>query len=233
MCTRFVYNGNDTVVGFNFDIDLSVWEHKVFLKQDKFYIGIKNNGAYHSYHGINANGNVGTLLYIHECEAGKYRRSPSCYRIDLLSERFVKGKISFDDAVKIVMEKKIVNVPDCSMHVMLSDRNGRVLIADPGIGYKVEKERYSLLTNYSVLDPESTKPYITPGDDRYERAKEIFEKAGSDFDVTDALHLLKEVSQEGLWATRVSFVYAVSENKVYYVLNNNFANVLEHQLCNS
>ena len=23
MCTRFVYNGNDTITGFNFDIDLS------------------------------------------------------------------------------------------------------------------------------------------------------------------------------------------------------------------
>ena len=163
MCTRFVYNGNNTIVGFNFEIDLSVWDHKVFLKQDEFYIGIKYNGTYHSYHGVNANGNVGTLLYIHECEAGKYRRSPSCYRIDYLSERFVKGRISFDDAVKIVSEKEIVNVPDCSMHVMLSDRNGRVLIAEPGIGYKVEKERVSLLTNYSVLDPDSTRAIYNSG----------------------------------------------------------------------
>ena len=26
MCTRFVYNGKETIVGFNFDIDLSEWE---------------------------------------------------------------------------------------------------------------------------------------------------------------------------------------------------------------
>ena len=29
MCTRFVYNGKETIVGFNFDIDLSEWEHTV------------------------------------------------------------------------------------------------------------------------------------------------------------------------------------------------------------
>ena len=31
MCTRFVYNGNDMITGFNFDIDLAVWKHKPIL----------------------------------------------------------------------------------------------------------------------------------------------------------------------------------------------------------
>lgn len=29
MCTRFVYCGDDMITGFNFDIDLSVWKHKM------------------------------------------------------------------------------------------------------------------------------------------------------------------------------------------------------------
>ena len=63
MCMRFVYHGDDIITGFNFDIDLSVWEHKVILEKDRFYIGIKRpDGIYHSYHGVNRNGNVGTLL---------------------------------------------------------------------------------------------------------------------------------------------------------------------------
>lgn len=41
MCTRFVYNGKDTIIGFNFDIDLSVWTHKVIEEKNRFYIGIK------------------------------------------------------------------------------------------------------------------------------------------------------------------------------------------------
>lgn len=40
MCTRFVYNGKETIVGFNFDIDLSEWEHTVIAEKTVF-IGIK------------------------------------------------------------------------------------------------------------------------------------------------------------------------------------------------
>lgn len=59
MCTRFVYNGNDMITGFNFDIDLAVWKHKVIKEKERFYIGIlRPDGTYHSYHGINRNGNV-------------------------------------------------------------------------------------------------------------------------------------------------------------------------------
>ena len=59
MCTRFVYNGNDMITGFNFDIDLSVWDHTVITEENRFYIGIKMpDGLYHSFHGINKNGNV-------------------------------------------------------------------------------------------------------------------------------------------------------------------------------
>lgn len=51
MCTRFVYNGIDKIVGFNFDIDLSVWDHTVITEENRFYIGIKMpDGLYHSFH---------------------------------------------------------------------------------------------------------------------------------------------------------------------------------------
>lgn len=40
MCTRFVYHGDDLITGFNFDIDLSVWKHKVIKERERFYIGI-------------------------------------------------------------------------------------------------------------------------------------------------------------------------------------------------
>ena len=43
MCTRFVYNGKETIVGFNFDIDLSEWEHTVIAEKDRFFIGIKKS----------------------------------------------------------------------------------------------------------------------------------------------------------------------------------------------
>lgn len=75
----FVYNGNDMITGFNFDIDLAVWKHKVIKEKERFYIGIlRPDGTYHSYHGINRNGNVGTLLYVHDNPAGIYRDNSDC-----------------------------------------------------------------------------------------------------------------------------------------------------------
>lgn len=54
MCTRFVYRGDNIITGFNFDIDIVEWNHKVINTKDCFYIGImRPDGMRHSYHGVN------------------------------------------------------------------------------------------------------------------------------------------------------------------------------------
>lgn len=195
MCTRFVYNGKDTITGFNFDIDLSVWDHKVIKEKDRFYIGIKmSDNRYHSFHGVHRNGNTGTLLYVHGNPRGRYVEGNSSYSIADLTENYIRGILSFDEVLHILQEQK----------------------------------QYSLMTNYSVLKPESTRPYIVPGDDRYERAQAQLENQKETFSVSDAFHILKSVRQEGLWATRVTFVYSVMEKKIYYVLNNDFEEMSEY-----
>ncbi|MCC8027867.1 MAG: conjugal transfer protein [Clostridium sp.] len=226
MCTRFVYQGNDIITGFNFDIDLSVWKHKVIEEKERFYIGIlRPDGMYHSYHGVNQNGNVGTLLYVHGNPDGVYQDSPSCITIADLTEQFIKAQISLDDVNQIVRTKKITYAPDSTMQAMLSDVYGRVLIIEPGIGYREEHKKYSLITNYSLIKPETTKNYIIPGDDRYERALQILDNSKHDFSLSDAYTLLHTVRQEGAWATRVSFVYSIKEQSVYYVENNQFEHI--------
>ena len=148
MCTRFVYRGDDTITGFNFEIDLAVWDHKIIAEKDRFYIGIlRPDGVRHSYHGVNRNGNVGTLLYVHGNPEGAYQDSKNCMTIADLTEQFVQAKISFDDALQIVQERKIVYAPDATMQAMLSDRQGRTLIVEPGIGWREDHGRYSLMTN--------------------------------------------------------------------------------------
>ena len=230
MCTRFVYRGDDMLTGFNFDIDLAVWQHRVFAERGRFYIGIlRPDGRYHSYHGVNQNGQVGTLLYVHGHKAGAYQDGPEYVSIADLTEQFIQGQLSFDEALALVQRKKIVYAPDATMQAMLSDQNGRVLIVEPGIGYRVETQNFSLMTNYSVLAPESTEAFIVPGDDRYERARRFLE-GQKDFEVSDAFSLLHAVRQEGLWATRVSFVYAAREQTVYYVENNDFAHIAKWRL---
>ena len=195
MCTRFVYNGKDTITGFNFDIDLSVWDHKIIKEKDRFYIGIKMpDNRYHSFHGVHRNGNTGTLLYVHGNPRGRYVEGNSSYSIADLTENYIRGILSFDEVLHILQEQK----------------------------------QYSLMTNYSVLKPESTRPYIVPGDDRYERAQAQLEKQKETFSVSDAFQILKSVRQKGPWATRVTFVYSAREGKVYYVLNHDFEEISEY-----
>lgn len=230
MCTRFVYRGDDTITGFNFEIDLAVWDHKIITEKDRFYIGIlRPDGVRHSYHGANRNGNVGTLLYVHGNPEGAYQNSKNCMSITDLTEQFVQGKISFDDALQMVQERKIVYAPDATMQAMLSDRQGRTLIVEPGIGWREDHGHYSLITNYSVLAPESTMPFLVPGDDRYERAAQLLNTYGKQFTVTDAFSVLQAVRQEGIWATRVSFVYSSKEHAVYYVENNHFLRIERYE----
>lgn len=230
MCTRFVYNGEDMITGFNFEIDLSVWKHKVIMEKDRFYIGIQRpDGMYHSYHGVNRNGNVGTLLYVHENPAGRYLDGEDCVTIANLTEQYIKAEISFDEALQMVKTKRIIYASDASMQALLSDLHGRVLIIEPGIGFREEKENYSLITNYSLLEPESTEPFLVPGDDRYEQAEKLLSGFCKEMTVEDAFSVLRAVCQEGMWATRVSFVYSRKEQTVYYVENNHFESVMEYR----
>ncbi|MFR6291668.1 MAG: conjugal transfer protein [Peptococcaceae bacterium] len=225
MCTRFVCCGEDVLTGFNFDIDLAVWNHKVITKTDGFYIGIlRPDGVYHSYHGVNQNGNAGTLLYVHGNSAGAYRSDPNCITIADLTERFIKGQLSFAEALHLVRTKHITYAPDATMQAMLSDKQGQVLIIEPGIGYRQAEGPYALITNYSLLKPESTKAFIVPGDDRYQRALRQLKQTPC-LSVADAFALLQSVRQEGPWATRVSFVYTAKEQAVYYAENNDFAHI--------
>lgn len=126
MCTRFVYRGDNIITGFNFDIDIVEWNHKVINTKDCFYIGImRPDGMRHSYHGVNRNGNVGTLLYVHGNLSGTYQDSKDCITIADLVEKFIQAEVSFDDVLQILKERKIVYAADATMQAMLSDKHGR------------------------------------------------------------------------------------------------------------
>ena len=51
MCTRFVYRGNDTITGFNFDIDLTVWDHKIIKRRPLLYPACFGEEKRPFYHG--------------------------------------------------------------------------------------------------------------------------------------------------------------------------------------
>lgn len=65
----------------------------------------------------------------------------------VLNGRDMKAQISFEDALQIVRSRKITYAQDAAMQAMLSDIQGRVLIIEPGIGYRREQKSFSLMTN--------------------------------------------------------------------------------------
>jgi hypothetical protein len=67
------------------------------------------------------------------------------------------------------------------------------------------------------------------GKDRYDKALSVLQKSNEDFNVADALDLLKQVKQEGQWGTKISFVYSRNENAVYYCLDGNFDDIRIHR----
>lgn len=182
MCTRFVYNGKETIIGFNFEIDLADWTYKIIKEKDIFAIGIlMPDHQYHTFHGINKNGNVGTLLYVHGNEGGKYSTKHNMITIADLTEDFIQGKITLDDALHIVQNQTVTYAKDATMQAVLSDQLGRVLIVEPGIGYQMLQQKYTVMTNDSLLKPEITRQYHVDGDDRYERTQALLERQNDGF----------------------------------------------------
>lgn len=116
------------------------------------------------------------------------------------------------------------------MQAMLSDRQGRTLVIEPGIGHRLDTTgRYSLITNYSLLAPEARSLSSSQATTAMSERNAQLAAASESFSVTDGFALLHAVRQEEPWATRVSFVYAASENAVYYVQNNHFDNIQCHR----
>lgn len=164
-------------------------------------------------------------------KGGKYSTKHNMITIADLTEDFIQGKITLDDALHIVQNQTVTYAKDATMQAVLSDQLGRVLIVEPGIGYQMLQQKYTVMTNDSLLKPEITRQYHVDGDDRYERTQALLERQNDGFSMNDAMNILKSVKQDGLWATRVSFVYSVQEKKVYYVKNNQFDEMMIYQFC--
>ena len=229
MCTGFIKKGNDLLFGFNLDIDPTVWNFKLFKTNDYFTIGIKVGTTLYFTHGVNKQGHFGNLPYMNAPEIGKYHRGKNDFRIDLLNDRYIKNLYSFEEVKAILQTKNLVNAPNCSMHSLIGDKEGHILLVEPGFGYQEVEENFAVITNFPLFkNVEKNNPWF--GIDRYDKATKILKASSPSFGPLDGLELLKQVKQEGPWATRVSFVYSKNEHCVYYVLNNDFNSIQKHVL---
>ena len=255
MCTGFVRKGNDVIVGFNMDINIGAFEYDVYTEPDKFYIGIKNqmkvedmagipeglfrlDNNVRKAHGVNCHGCFGNMLNNMNFDKAPFCLDPAVISLDQLMDDYISGLLSFQELQAIADDKEIVNIPtgpiqipDLAFHSLVADKEGHIMILEPGNGYSIIKEKYAVLSNFPFLELPADftqDKFGYYGKDRYDIAMEILRNSTDDFSVQEGLALLKAVKQEGNWATRVSFVYSASENAVYYALERDFEHVRKH-----
>lgn len=228
MCTALAFKGNDLLYGFDLDADTEVWNFSVYKTKFLFALGVTVGKTTYFVHGVNKNGCFGNVPYMNG-EVFPVPKGAKRERIDLLSDRYIRGKYSFDDVEEILRAKTLVNIPQATMHSLIGNGDGRFIIAEPGYGVKNVDGNYAVLTNFPVLT--SLSDYSNPffGKDRYDKAVSVLSDAGKDFSVSDMLKLLYETRQEGRWGTKASFVYSKNENAVYYFLNGDINRVETHR----
>lgn len=230
MCIRFVYRGDDIITGFNFDIDPAVWDHQIVTAPTaSTLVFCGPTGCATAITGSIKMETQGPCSMSTATRRARYQAGSDALTISDLTEQFIQAQISWEEALSIVQTKKIVYAPDATMQAVLSDRYGRTLLIEPGIGSRVDTGTYSLMANASLLSPESTRPWLLPGDNRYEKAAQLLAKQGRRFSVSDAFAILRAVRQEGLWATRVSFVFSAKQRTVFYAENSHFDSIQTYQ----
>lgn len=207
-----------------------MWNYSLIKRKTVFTVGIRVGSTTYFTHGVNGSGEFGNLPYMNGTPERRRRGGANVYRIDLLTDRLLRGRLSFDEARELVKTRELVNIPGASMHSLLGDSRGNMLLAEPGLGYRELGGRYACVTNFPVLEP--PERYASPfyGRDRYDRVCEVLEAADEDFAAADGMRLLSEVSQGGTWATRISFVYSCGENAAYYCTDGRFDDVGRWQL---
>lgn len=231
MCTGFIKKGNDLIYGFNLDIDDSIWNYNIHKDDFLFSISIKVGKREYYTHGVNALGSISNLPYMNDFNKEvKKIKSSNKIRIDLLTDRYLRNIYSYNDVVDLLNKKELVDINnDLSMHSLISNENGDLIIAESNIGYKIIDKDYAVITNFPLLK-EVNDDLAWYGKDRYNKVDSILCNSNDDFNVSDALKLLSEVTQDGPWSTKVSFVYSRNENTIYYALNKNYSNVMIHKL---
>lgn len=231
MCTAIAYKGNDLLYGFNLDVDPAVWAFSIYKTKSVFALAVTVGSTKYLVHGVGSRGQFGNTPYMNG-EPQPVPKGARRERIDLLSDRYIRGKYSFADVEEILRTKTVVNVPAATMHSLLGNGSGDLLIVEPGYGQRRVEERFAVLTNFPVLTelPDYSCPFY--GRDRYDKATAALSAAassGADFTVADALNVLRSTKQEGQWATRASFVWSRNENAVYYCTDGDFDSVKIHR----
>lgn len=230
MCTAFIKRGDDLLFGYNLDIDPAVWNYSIIKKKSIFTVGIRLGSTLYYTHGVNEEGHFANLPYMNGADVGHRGVGRGQYRIDLLVDRYLRGKLSYRQVSEIAGSKTLVSGAGASVHALVGDGEGHILLLEPSYGVREIRETCACVTNFPLIPalPDYSNPFY--GKERYDRACSILRSADDSFSALDGMELLKTVKQEGQWGTRLSFVYSRRENAVYFCTDGEFGHMEKWQL---
>lgn len=231
MCTSFVYRKKNIIVAMNFDNNGMPFE--VSTKDPKVFSVLVDGGrGKMPSFGVNKEGTFINHLMVDSNGKGSYRRAGrKVTHTTKLVNDILYEIITPNELNEYLNNMEVVNVPDYSVHNMISDKDGNVWIVEPGrknIFSEFNESPYYVMTNFSLCDYKDKKEVAGDGLDRYEIVNDMLDKDHY-LSVSDAFKVLQAVRQNGEWKTALSMVYSHIDKTVYYCYNGNFEEILTYQ----
>lgn len=229
MCTAFIKRGTDLLFGYSLDLDPEAWDYRIVKNKSLFTVAIRVGSTTYYTHGVNASGRFANLPYMNGEDTGHRGVGRNQYRIDLLADRYIRGRLSYAEVLDIARTKTVISGAGGSFHSLIGDAEGHILLLEPVYGFRAIDGDYACVTNYPAIPVLSDYSNPFYGKERCDAAAKILSESGADFGVEDGLRLLETVKQEGQWGTRLSFLYSRRENAVYYCIDGDFEHVEKWQ----
>ncbi|MDR7071465.1 hypothetical protein [Fictibacillus barbaricus] len=225
MCTSFALHAEKTYIGMNFDIsDRPI--KMALIKDNQLIIFQKENGSFFPAFGLNRNGTFMNLLMVDPNENGKYRRGKNCVHIMKLFDDVLSERIEVSSLNDYLTEKKIVNVPNYSVHSMIAGIDRHSFVVEPGrenLSLDSFDQDFMVLTNFPFEADQYYNEVSGDGSDRYQKAYHSLLNCKESFQVNEGFSILEGTIQtEGDYPTQLSMISVPEEQVIYFTLKGNF-----------
>ncbi|EQB88864.1 hypothetical protein J2Z44_002551 [Clostridium punense] len=230
MCTSFIYRGEDTIIGMNFDNN--GMNYAIDTKNPKWFTVLVDGGRgkYPSF-GVDSSGRFFNSLVVDSNGKGLYRRpSKKVTHTTKLITDIINEVISPENLGEYLANIEVVNTPDWSCHNMICDANANVWVVEPGrgnINNTVNDSPFFVMTNFSLWD--HLHENVESNCPRYQEVSNELSNV-EELDINKAFNILNSVSQRNEeWVTTFSLVYSKKAHTVYYCFHGNFSEISEYK----
>jgi hypothetical protein len=230
VCTSFIFRGDDTIIGMNFDNN--GMKYAIDTKNPKWFFVLVDGGRrkYPSF-GVDSSGRFFNNLVVDSNGKGLYKRvSKKVTNTTKLITDILKEAIQPENLDEYLTNIEVVNTPDLSCHNMICDSNANVWVVEPGRGIiknSANSLPFFIMTNFSLWD------YMYENAEckcsRYNTVSSGLENV-KQLNIEGAFNLLEAASQRnGEWITSFSMVYSKKSGAVYYCFHGNFSERFEYK----